>query len=267
MHFSLVLFLSYFPQEPIRWSLHVHVNPFPRKFINRTTFFCNAWIAWMRLLPAVWSNTILLSFLYFHWLFPLLARKTSSGNYSIYKSTRERVDSNGSYGRWRLHLMGSWPSLFPWEMNKQQAASAFMRFKYYKRKWVRWDLEVLLGPFRQGNCKSWPVECNKYLLIDYCPWRTHAVCVPLVPWIRPAPGGRYTQKNWVMECGPLPKTLTLFMTWPKIWYSIYDLTLKSTPCFGPALKLFPQFRPMLKAMFNGERKAKRGWKARDMIKK
>ena len=51
------------------------VNPFPRRFINRTTFFCNAWIAWMRLLPAVWSKTILLSFLYFHWLFPLLARE------------------------------------------------------------------------------------------------------------------------------------------------------------------------------------------------
>lgn len=84
------------------------VNPLPRRFINRTTFFCNAWIAWMRLLPAVWSKTILLSFLYFHWLFPLLARETSSGNCSIYKSTRERVDSSGLYGRWRLHLMGSW---------------------------------------------------------------------------------------------------------------------------------------------------------------
>ena len=83
------------------------VNPFPRRFINRTTFFCNAWIAWMRLLPAVWSKTILLSFLYFHWLFPLLAREISSGNCSIYKSTRKRVDSNGLYKRWRLHLIGS----------------------------------------------------------------------------------------------------------------------------------------------------------------
>ena len=65
------------------------VNPFPRRFINRTTFFCNAWIAWMRLLPAVWSKTILLSFLHFHGLFPLLARETYSGTCSIYKSTRE----------------------------------------------------------------------------------------------------------------------------------------------------------------------------------
>ena len=50
------------------------------------------------LAACVWSKTILLSFLYFHWLFPLLARETSSGNCSIYKSTRERVDSKGLYG-------------------------------------------------------------------------------------------------------------------------------------------------------------------------
>ena len=38
-------------------------------------------------------------------------------------------------------------------------------------------------------------------------------------------GGGYSQKNWVGVCGPLPKTLTLFMT--KICdfpYPIYDLT-------------------------------------------
>ena len=89
-------------------SLISGVNPFPLRFINITTFFCNAWIAWMRLLPAVWSKTILLSFLHFHWLFPLSARETSPGNRSICKSTRERVDSNGLYERWRLHLIGSW---------------------------------------------------------------------------------------------------------------------------------------------------------------
>ena len=37
-------------------------------------------------------------------VFPLLACETSSGNCSIYKSTRERVHSNGLYGRWRLHM-------------------------------------------------------------------------------------------------------------------------------------------------------------------
>ena len=43
------------------------------------------------------------------------------------------------------------------------------------------------------------------------------------------PGG-YPQKNWVGVCGPLPKTLTLFMT--KICdipYPIYDLTKNSKP--------------------------------------
>ena len=56
-----------------------------------------------------WRQTTLpLSFLYFHWLFPLSSRETSSGNRSIYKSTRERVDSKGLHGRWRLHPMGSW---------------------------------------------------------------------------------------------------------------------------------------------------------------
>ena len=48
-------------------------------------------------------------------------------------------------------------------------------------------------------------------------------------------GGGYSKKNWVGVCGRLPKTLTLFMT--KIYeipYSIYDLTLKSKPCFRAA---------------------------------
>ena len=52
----------------------------------------------------------------------------------------------------------------------------------------------------------------------------------------PQYSGGYSQKNWVGVCGPLPKTLTLFMT--KICdfpYPIYDLTLKSIPCFRPAL--------------------------------
>ena len=83
------------PSPLISWA-----NPFPSRFINRTIFFCYA-------LESHECACCLLSFLYFHWLFPLLAHETSSGNCSIYKSTRERVDSNGLYERWRLHLMGS----------------------------------------------------------------------------------------------------------------------------------------------------------------
>ena len=44
------------------------------------------------------------------------------------------------------------------------------------------------------------------------------------------PRGGYSQKTWVGVCGPLPKTLTLFMT--KICdfpYPIYDLTKNLIP--------------------------------------
>ena len=68
--------------------------------INRTIFFCNA-------LELPERACCLLSFLYFHWLFPLSARETSPGNRSIYKSTRNRVDSKGLNGRCRLRLLGS----------------------------------------------------------------------------------------------------------------------------------------------------------------
>ena len=84
------------PSPLISW-----VNPFPSRVINKTIFFWNV-------LESHECACCLLSFLFFHWLFPLLARETSSGNRSIYKSTRERVDSKGFSGRWRLHLMGSW---------------------------------------------------------------------------------------------------------------------------------------------------------------
>jgi len=53
-----------------------------------------------------------------------------------------------------------------------------------------------------------------------------------VGWLKPDPGGRggYFEKNWVGVCGPLPKTLTLFMT--KICdipYLSYDLSINSKP--------------------------------------
>ena len=89
------------PSPLISW-----VNPFPSRVINRTIFFCNA-------LELHECACCLLSFLYFHWLFPLSARKISPGNRSIYKSTRKRVDSKGLYGRRRLHhLMGSCKKTF-----------------------------------------------------------------------------------------------------------------------------------------------------------
>ena len=88
------------PSAMISW-----VNPFPSRFTNRTIFFRNA-------LESHECTCCLLSFIYFLWLFPLLAHETSSGNRSIYKSSRERVDSKDWYGRWRLPLMGSWQATF-----------------------------------------------------------------------------------------------------------------------------------------------------------
>ena len=87
------------------------VNPFPSTFINRTIFFGNV-------LELHECACCLLSFLHFHWLFPLSARETLSGNRSIYISTRERVDSKGLYGRWRLHLMGSCLLLTPLRLRR-----------------------------------------------------------------------------------------------------------------------------------------------------
>ena len=57
-----------------------------------------------------------------------------------------------------------------------------------------------------------------------------------------APRGGYSQKNWVGVCGPLLKTLTLFMT--KICdipYPIYDMTKNSKPNLWPI--------PHIKIMF------------------
>ena len=85
------------PSPLISW-----VNPFPSRVINRTIFFCNA-------LESHECACCLLSFLLFYWLFPLSAPNRSR---SIYKSTWERVDSKGLYGRCRLHLMSSWSNLY-----------------------------------------------------------------------------------------------------------------------------------------------------------
>ena len=90
------------------------VNSFPSRFVNRSIFICDALESHecaCCLLFDVRQNYCQ-SFLYFHRLSLLSTRETSSRNRSIYKSTRERVDSKGLYGRWRLQLMGSWFACF-----------------------------------------------------------------------------------------------------------------------------------------------------------
>ena len=88
-------------------------------FTNRKFYFCSHRIFRVFFLngkrpgfPAVSWSTIEVSFSRCDWLFPPSAREVSPGNRSNYKSTRERVDSKGLYGRWRLHLIGSWCCVF-----------------------------------------------------------------------------------------------------------------------------------------------------------
>ena len=63
--------------------------------------------------------------------------------------------------------------------------------------------------------------------------QTHLHCSNHAKKFVTSPGGReegYSQKNWVGVCGPLPKTLTLFITKiGDIPYPIYDLTKNSEP--------------------------------------
>ena len=64
-------------------------------------------------------------------------------------------------------------------------------------------------------------------------------------WLKPSKAASrrgYSQKNWVGVCGPLPKTLTLFManicefvTWPKFDTRFKNRLFKSIPCFRPVL--------------------------------
>ena len=69
-------------------------------------------------------------------------------------------------------------------------------------------------------------KCRK-MATDRLQWE-----LPLKPDHFNTPGGADSQKNWVGVCGPLPKTLTLFMTKTcDIPYPIYDQTFKSKPCF------------------------------------
>ena len=65
-------------------------------------------------------------------------------------------------------------------------------------------------------------------------------------WLQLTVARGYSQINWVGCEARFPKSLpylrpnsaifpTLFMTWPKMRYPIYDLTLKYIPSFRPAL--------------------------------
>ena len=91
----------------------------------------------------------------------------------------------------------------------------------------------------------------KYNPLRFCP--TAGFCPRRHPRI-PARKGTPRKVGW--RCAarfpkPLPylwpKSViypTLFITWPNIRYPIYDLIIKSKPCFRPALKWVPYCKPM-----------------------
>ena len=97
-----------------------------------------------------------------------------------------------------------------------------------------WKLPTPLPP-HQSNGPSLS-KTGKTLFTANKKIQTNHRCIFRTCHQLPGGGGGYSQKNWVGVCGPLPKTHTLFMTKiGDIPYPIYDLTLKSKPCFWPAL--------------------------------
>ena len=96
------------------------------------------------------------------WLFPPSAREVSPGNRSNYKSTRERVDSKGLYGRWRLHLMGSCALLFLFSFflffchpscRKDQFTVLILKFGQHWRCYC--DPGLLKIPLTLSSLSSW----------------------------------------------------------------------------------------------------------------
>ena len=73
-----------------------------------------------------------------------------------------------------------------------------------------------------------PLQHHEPVRIAFHQTETADFLLPLA--IIPGGGGGYSRKNWVGVCGPIPKSLTLFMT--KICafsYPIYDLTKNLIP--------------------------------------
>ena len=75
----------------------------------------------------------------------------------------------------------------------------------------------------QASISKWTRVFHYYVYFHFCPVK-HP----------PGPPRGYSQKNWLGVCGPLPKTLTLFMTEIcDIPYPIHDLTKNWKPYLWP----------------------------------
>ena len=105
---------------------------------------------------------------------------------------------------------------------------------------TRWFLQVVLIEATESRKNPFEgrIDCVHFSARDlgrYCPGRSmFGKGGESLPLLQRPRGRGHSQKNWVGVCGPLPKTLTLFIT--KICdipYPIYDLTKNSKPNLWP----------------------------------
>ena len=112
-----------------------------------------------------------------------------------------------------LSILLLWIQLFKGSNNR--CIQIYSVDVYSQKESIYWNYQRNNTPRAEGTI-------SRYVLA----W---AICT-----FAPPGGGEYSQKNWVGVCGPLPKTLTLFMT--KICdfpYPIYDLTKNLIPYLWP----------------------------------
>ena len=117
------------------------------------------------------------------WLFPPSAREVSPGNRSNYKSTRQRVDSKGLYGRWRLHLMGSCQCSLLFFYPRSTFKFSRTHLKVFERSRSSCNLKVLVVDDRGKPCGVSEGKTTRKIRCTY-------VCTGC---IASAPGGNRTQ--------------------------------------------------------------------------
>ena len=157
-----------------------------------------------RIFPAVWWITIAVSFRRCDWLFPPSAREFSPGNRSNYKSTRERVDSKGLYGRWRLHLMGSWP-----RSHFKSRLSLIVRVNVVLNGTVvvdsDWRFDNLCGSHLQNQSELY-----------YVSWCYYSLVIDLIGQLRRDVISRLSVKPWCYWLWRLKMNCFYFEEWQQL---------------------------------------------------
>ena len=154
------------------WSLLISwVNPFPSRFINSPIFFCNA------LESHECTCCLLFDERQYHFHFSICigsflcqrAKPPHAGKRSIYKSTRERVDSKGLDGTGSLHLMGSWGDHRKNRAKKKKKTKTYhwtpLYFSLRSSTWLNPVLALLDWWFQTGSAyiiTRWTVQDELY---------------------------------------------------------------------------------------------------------